>query len=211
MIKLTKRQRKIVDAIGVCDVLCDVGCDHGYIGAAAKIQNLCTYVHFCDISASSLQKAQTLCGKLQLDGCDFKCQDGLQSLQCDAAVIAGMGGLEIISILSSAKTLPQRLVLQPMRNQVDLRAYLCDNYYIQSDCKFRDGKFYDLIVAQKGSDKLSKQQMLFGKTNLERITEEFTEYLTAEKHKYESIVKCSRSQQPSEYLAAINAVLDGIA
>ena len=149
---MTLRLQKIVQAIPTVTTLCDVGCDHGYIGMGAWQQGKAQKVIFMDISAPSLAKAQNNCTNAQMPNCQFICQDGIKDVLCDCAVIAGMGGLETISILQNTKQLPQFLVLQPMRNQVDVRKYLLEhNYYITLDTKFCDVKYYDLIVAKRSS------------------------------------------------------------
>lgn len=71
--------------------------------------------------------------------------------QVDEAMIAGMGGEEIVKILSAAAQKPERLVLQPMKNAPALRKYLVSaGYRIAEDVTFRDGKFYDVVVAERG-------------------------------------------------------------
>ena len=179
---LTKRLSKIVSVVPQCEVLADVGCDHGYVGIEALVRGIAKRVIFVDVSAPSLNKARQNCPDEYFSRAEFVCCDGLGDVVADCAIIAGMGGLETISILQNAKHLPDKLVLQPMRNQRDLRAYLTRNYEVVTDNKIHDYKFYDLIVAQKcdNPSNLTEMELEFGKTNLTSPTQDFLDYLQAE-------------------------------
>ena len=203
---LTERLQKIYDKIPQVKVLADVGCDHGYIGNMALVEKRAKFVHFCDVSRSSLRKAQELAGKLKHTNCDFICQDGLGKLQVDCAVIAGMGGMEIISILQKATNLPQTLVLQPMHNQLELRSYLCQDYHIDLDYMFTSqGKRYDLIVATRGSDTLDDEQLEYGKTNLVEPSQHFIDMLVERRALYAKVIVCSKHPM---LVKKLNMVID---
>ena len=204
---LTERLQKIYDKIPQVNVLADVGCDHGYIGNMALVEKRARFVHFCDVSRPSLRKAQELAGKLKhTTNCDFICQDGLGNLQVDCAVIAGMGGMEIMSILQKAKHLPQTVVLQPMHNQPELRSYLCQNYHIDVDYMFTSqGKRYDLIVATRGTDTLDEVQLEYGKTNLEQPSQEFIDMLVERRALYAKVIVYSKHPM---LVKKLNTVID---
>ncbi|MDD4291771.1 MAG: class I SAM-dependent methyltransferase [Clostridia bacterium] len=139
------RVQKIIDFIPDCRTLADVGCDHGYIGAGALSENKAQFVWFCDISVDSLAKARRL---MNCANCDFVCADGL-TVDVDVAVIAGLGGREIADIVRNAVSLPRWLVLQPMKNQYELRKDIIEHYSIEKDIIFKwRNKFYTLILAE---------------------------------------------------------------
>lgn len=183
----------IIGHVPPCKTLADVGCDHGIVGGRCLMYGLAKYVHFIDISQPSLDKAKGWIPKAFSPNIDFTCQDGLGDFTCDCAVIAGMGGLETISILSKAAHLPQKLVLQPMRNQPDVRRWLVNSGYgIVSDemALFAD-KYYDLIVAElgKGQKQLTDLQFEFGIGNLRGDSGAFFEYLEEKRQTLEEIMK----------------------
>ena len=186
---LTKRLTKLVSVLPHCATLADVGCDHGYVGIEALARGIAQNVIFSDVSAPSLDKARQNCPEEYLPRARFVCCDGLGDVECDVAIIAGMGGLEITSILRDAKHLPNQLVLQPMRNQKDVRVYLTQNYEIVTDEKFHDYKFYDVIVAKRCDKptKLTEMELEFGKTNLISPSQDFVDYLDAELTKIKNI------------------------
>ena len=201
---LTRRLEKILSVVPKCEVLCDVGCDHGYVGIEALARNVAGQVIFCDISQPSLRKARENCPKGLKTRAQFVCRNGIGDICCDCAVIAGMGGLEIISVLQAAERLPNTLVLQPMRNQIDVRKWLQDSYQIVSDEKFLDGKYYDLIVAQKGSgDTLTYDEIKFGKSNLKRPTRDFASFINKEKEKYAKIRQSTQSAEVEQNYADV--------
>lgn len=204
-----KRLKKIIDFIPQCNVLADVGCDHGYVGLEALNRHVAQNVVFVDISAPSLQKARDNCPAQLKPNARFVCQNGLGNIFCDCAVIAGMGGLEIISVLQNAATIPHYLVLQPMRSQSELREYLQQNYAVQRDEKFFDGKFYDLIFAElspRGCT-LTADEIEFGKTNLQSPTRDFCEYLKIQQQKYTQILQQCNDTQTTQKLLTVNRIL----
>ena len=154
--------------------LADVGCDHGKVSIAAILEGKVERVIACDISSKSLQKAIDLAEKCQVKDIEFRAGDGLQVIgdgEVSCAVIAGMGGNEIMNILSRIPLGIKRLVLSPHRNVVELRSFLSKkNIYIDKDYIVKDGrKFYDIIVAQIDSGKdceLDRGQLLLGKNKL---------------------------------------------
>ena len=205
-----KRLNKIVSALPQCNVLADVGCDHGYVGIQALEHGIARKVIFVDISNDCLKKAEENCLPALKDNASFVCQDGLRHITADAAVIAGMGGLEIISILTNAERLPQKLVLQPMRNVPDVRAYVAEQYAITLDEKFKDGKFYDLIVAEYTgkSTALSETELEFGVTNLTAPTKDFVVFLLAEQNKLNGILAEHDIEEVRARLGSVNKALE---
>lgn len=190
-IKLTHRQQQIADNIPQCTSLADVGCDHGYVGVYALHSGTTSRLYMCDISAPSLLKATRLADSYHLDNVSSHCQYGLADINCQCAVIAGMGGQEIMSIIDNATHKPQQLVLQPMRNQYLVRQYLLSHgYEIIRDYIVYDGKYYDIIVAEQGvPTELDTIQLTLGKSNLQCPTVDFRQYLVQEIAKCDSILQ----------------------
>ena len=130
----------------------DVGCDHGYCSEYMLKNGLCEKAILSDISKGSLQKAETLLAPFVRQGKAVSVLgDGFFGVpkDIDEVLIAGMGGSEIISILSDKKYgfMPKRFVFQPMHDSEKLRKYILENGgYIERDYTFEDGKFYDVIV-----------------------------------------------------------------
>ena len=168
---MTERLEKIFSVIPDCQVFADVGCDHGYLAKAVLKSGKCKKVILSDVSAKCLQKAKDLlCEEIQNQTALAVVSDGFDNLpECDCALIAGMGGEEIISILKKAKTLPDLLVLQPMKNSDKVRVATVElGYQVLTDFTFQVGRiFYDLMVLKVGKDSLTPQEIAYGRTNLQ--------------------------------------------
>ena len=140
----------------------DVGCDHGRVALYCARSGMFDAVIASDISDECLDKARkTLSG---LDNVRFICCDGID-YECDEAVIAGMGGVNISEILARADKLPQDLVLCPHRDAEALRRKLVElGYFIDSDLAVEErGRVYFVMRASRGFRKeLSELQYRFG-------------------------------------------------
>ena len=84
-----------------CDVLADVGCDHGQIGLGFLKEGLCKKALMIDISEPSLNKARRLFREEGYeDQAHFLVGDGLLPAgEAQGVVIAGMGGKLIVRLL----------------------------------------------------------------------------------------------------------------
>ena len=202
--RLGKRLTAVVDEVEGKS-LADIGCDHGKVSVECLLTGKVERLIACDVSPKSLQKAVDLAKQLQVDGIEFRVGDGLQVIndgEVDCVVIAGMGGKEIMSILSSIPQGIKRLVLSPHRNTIELRRFLSErNIYIAKDCVVKDGaKFYDVIVAEIDSDEdcaLERRQLLLGKNMRSKDFEEYLRYL---QNKYDMLAqKNADSEQVKLY------------
>lgn len=167
---MNDRLKEIFSLIPECSVFSDIGCDHGYISQMMIESGKCSNVIISDISRKCLKKAEILLAK-QIEKGNVKSfvSDGYKGLpESDCSLIAGMGGEECISILKGAKSLPNTIVFQPMRNVDKLRRYLVNNgFKILRDYTFyADKKFYEILLAKKGKDELTEDEILFGRENL---------------------------------------------
>ncbi len=161
----------------------DVGCDHGYCTEYMLKNGLCERAIFSDVSKGSLAKAEKLLAPYVLEGrAQGVLGDGFFGVPSDTeeVLIAGMGGSEILSILTDAGHgfLPKYFVFQPMHDGEKLRRYLvAQGATLDRDYTFFDGKFYDVIVGRatgEGSE-YSEAAYEFGKENLERMPEAFVQ------------------------------------
>ena len=166
------------------DTFADVGCDHGYCTEYMLKNALCKRAIFSDISKGSLQKAETLLADFVAEGVAVPVLgDGFFGVPntVDEVLIAGMGGSEMIAIISDEKHgfIPKRFVLQPMHDAEKLRRYLVEHGAdIQRDFTFFDGKYYDVIVGEytQGKKKncvYTDAELEFGRDNLRERGEAF--------------------------------------
>ncbi len=165
----------------------DVGCDHGYCSEYVLKNGLCERVIFSDISKGSLAKAETLLAPFAQEGrAKGVLGNGFFGVPSDTeqVLIAGMGGSEIVAILSDARYgfLPKYFVLQPMHDSEKLRRYLVsEGAAIARDYTFFDGKYYDVIVGANAKatgekpSEYTEREYAFGKENLLRMPKAFVD------------------------------------
>ncbi len=171
----------------------DIGCDHGFCTQFMLENGRCERAYISDISRESLKKAERLLEEYIGAGtCVSVCADGMSGLpeMPDLVLIAGMGGEEIIHILSDAD-MPPLFVLQPMRNTDKVRAYLLSRgCRIRKDYTFSDGKYYDLIVGEgTGGDEYSDWEIAYGRDNLKNPTPDFIRKLKKEQDELRKLLE----------------------
>ncbi|MBQ8196911.1 MAG: SAM-dependent methyltransferase [Clostridia bacterium] len=175
------RLKEIYSVIPACNIFADIGCDHGYIAKAMLDGNKCEKVIIADISAPCLKKAEDLLAdKIKSGKAQSFIADGFDGLPAvDCALIAGMGGEEICAILIKAKSLPEKLVLQPMKNPRKVReTALSLGYRFIKDYTFTcNKKYYDVMVLEKGQDSLTEEELDFGRTNLTEKPQGFKAFI----------------------------------
>lgn len=193
-----KRIDTLCSLLTVAETFADVGCDHGYCSEYMLKNGLCRRAILSDVSKGSLAKAERLLATYLRSGVAVSVLgDGFKGVpqDTDEVLIAGMGGSEIVSILSDEQYgfIPKRFVLQPMHDGEKLRRYLVENGgYIQRDFTFEDGKFYDVLVGVRAEKNAEKQpytdaEFEFGKENLASLPTAFvkrTKKLIANVEKY---------------------------
>ena len=210
---MTKRLEELYSVLLPCKKFADVGCDHGYIAKAMIIGGKAEEVVVSDISAPSLKKAERLLSSIE--GARFKAVvcDGLDGVDddCDQVLIAGMGGEEIIAILGKAVFLPERLVLQPMKNVDKLRkSLLLLGYRIERDYIFKDEKFYNVIAAIRGNDSYTEDELFFGRDNLRERGENFLEFALRERDKYAALLATQLPDTARTEIARLKEKYEGV-
>lgn len=179
-----KRIDTLCSLLVPAETFADVGCDHGYCTEYMLKNGLCNNAVFSDVSKGSLAKAQKLLAPFVATGKAIAVLgDGFYGVDktIDEVLIAGMGGSEIVSILSDPKHgfMPKRFVFQPMHDAEKLRRYILENGgYIERDFTFEDGKFYDVLVGGRVDEHhraqaYTNEEYEFGRENLATRNEAF--------------------------------------
>lgn len=214
---------EICACLDACALFADIGCDHGYCTRYMLENSLCDRAIIADVSEKSLSKAETLLRRYIEEGkCRSVCCDGMTQIgeRADQVLIAGMGGEEIIKILKQSE-IPQKFVLQPMKNAPELRKYLLENgCVITYDNIFKDGKFYFIVKGERRDapseeaprkadflSEYSQAELQFGKDSLKNPL--IKEYLAAEIEKYSERFRLA-TVSGREKLAAKIKFLQGV-
>ena len=153
----------------------DIGTDHAYLPIFLYKNNLCQKVIASDVSASALANAKANVEKYKAD-IKLYLSDGLNDIKddYDTIIISGMGTLSIINILKN-RELPNDLIISSNNNLYELRMFMNKiGYKIKDEVIVKDmGKYYDIIVYEKGTEKLSDTILRFGKSG----SKEYYKYL----------------------------------
>jgi len=138
--------------------LIDIGTDHAYLPIVAVKRSRFDQAVAADIRPGPLAVAERNIRRYACaDHVTTTLSNGLNAFDCrpgDVVVIAGLGGLEMIDILSTAPERWPLLVLQPQKSDPQLRKYLSDSGYLISKealCS-DDRRLYAAMVAERVSD-----------------------------------------------------------
>lgn len=190
--KAYKRIKKLAETIISIakedSTVADVGADHGYLAELLNRESKISKIYATDISKKCLQKVIDLKNKFNLEKIETLLGDGLVPLESvDITVIAGIGGLEIIKMLTKQNKLTESknkcniFVLQPAQNVYEFRKWLFDNkIFVIKDFFVEDaGKFYPIIVidvSKKQINEATLYNLFVGRDN-DKKTPEFDKFL----------------------------------
>ena len=154
---LSRRLAAVLGLVDECEILADIGTDHGLLPIEACNLNLCTRAIACDIGRKPLDVARANIAAAGLSHrIETRLGDGLRPLhigEADCVVISGMGGMRIWSILhdelEKVKT-ANRLILGPQHNIPELRKNLhgmgCEIF--AEKLVYEDSHFYTILAAR---------------------------------------------------------------
>lgn len=171
-IKLSKRLLAVASHIEGGAIVADIGSDHAYLP---------TYL----VQKGTIQKAvagEVVIGPYETakksvhrhgvsDRITVRLADGLFAIEendgIDTVTIAGMGGSLIATILDKGKERLQhvnRLIVQPNLHAKAIREWAVANNWklVNEQILKEDGKFYEILVLEKGSTSYDDLELLVG-------------------------------------------------
>ncbi|MBQ3421399.1 MAG: SAM-dependent methyltransferase, partial [Romboutsia sp.] len=155
--KLTDRLLKIASLVTKGKKIADVGTDHGYIPVYLLNKGHVDFAIMADVNKGPLENARSEVRHNNLtDKVDLRLGSGIEVLnenEVDEVIIAGMGGILISELLEAKKSVAHsldKLILQPMQAQDELRKYLLNNGYeiLDEVLVKEDFRIYEIIVAK---------------------------------------------------------------
>lgn len=181
------RINKIVNLIKPNSIIIDVGSDHAKVAIKSLTNKVATFVYNIEINQAPLDNTINNLNKYDLlDKTNNILNDGLKGLKIkdtiNYCIIAGMGGKNIVNILSNKSKQLQidSYILVPNNNTYLLRTYLKDNgYKIQYEEIIKESNhYYELIQTSKhnGLKISSNEDCYFGSYNLKHQNKNFKEY-----------------------------------
>lgn len=172
--KLDDRLNAVLKFIDASDIVADIGADHGYLSKAMLDKGI-KRVQVVENKIGPLNNAER--NLKNYANVSFSLSDGIEAIDddIDTCVICGMGGFNIIDILSANLKQARKfkkIILQPNSHVEKLRLYLSDNHFhiIDEDLIQIDKHFYHIIVLdnQKKNKKISEKEILFGPVLLKK-------------------------------------------
>ena len=187
--RLGIRLGAVLDQVPPSRCVADVGTDHGKLALSLLETGRAQRVIATDVSVPSLDKARRLIlATPHASRAEFRAGDGLQVVnagEVDTVVISGMGGKEIVKIITSGPRFPA-YVLSPQRDMRYVRESLISLGY-RPECERvvkEDGKFYFVMTFAEGPCDLDELELEFGRQNLANPGTEFKEYLALKQREY---------------------------
>lgn len=159
--ELSKRLKAVANMVSLDSVVCDVGCDHGYVPIYLVQEKRCKKIIAMDVNEGPLAQAREHIRAAGLgEYIETRLSDGMTALsekEADTLILAGMGGRLVIRILTEGSeklAAMKELILQPQSEIRAVREYLrMQGYHIcQEDMVFEDGKYYPMMKAIKVTD-----------------------------------------------------------
>ena len=198
--KLTDRLLKIASLVSDGKKIADIGTDHGYIPVCLLKEGKVPFAVLADVNKGPLDNAhKEVIQNNLLDKVDLRLGSGIEILEIgevEEVIIAGMGGILISELLEAKKEVAhnvEKLILQPMQAQEELRYYLLNNgYEILEEVLVReDFRIYEIIVAKyTGKNTIIEDEIYYevGIKLLENKDSLFNDFIEKKIKTYSSIV-----------------------
>ena len=152
--ELSNRLKAVAGLVTKGNVVCDVGCDHGYVSIYLIQQKISPRVLAMDVRKGPLDGAREHIRRSGLeDRIAVRLSDGVEKLQkneADTLLLAGMGGRLMAEILTRGeeKILDMKeCILQPQSEIPAFRRYLREKGYqvTAEDMILEEGKYYPMM------------------------------------------------------------------
>lgn len=199
--KLTDRLLKIASLVTEGKKIADIGTDHGYIPVYLLNKGRVPYAILADVNKGPLENAKKeVRHNNLLDKVDLRLGSGIEVLErgeVDEVIIAGMGGILISQLLEAksevAKSL-DKLILQPMQAQDELRKYLLNNGYdiLDEVLVKEDFRIYEIIIAKYTGENTNIEDEIYlqvGKKLIENKDPLLKEFIDKKIYMYNSILE----------------------
>lgn len=200
--ELSRRLSAVAGMVTKGNVVCDVGCDHGYVSIYLVKQKISPQVIAMDVRKGPLSQADE---HIRMYGlCDYietRLSDGVDALaqdEADTLILAGMGGRLMEGILTRGieKVLKlKELILQPQSEIALFRKFLRENGFkiVDEDMVYEDGKYYPLmrvVPLEQGAEADNAEEIedLYGAILLAKRHPVLKQYLDFQQEKFNGLL-----------------------
>lgn len=165
MFQLSPRLAAVARHVPAGRTFADIGTDHAYLPVYLVQSGRVPRAVAGDVLSGPLNAARATVASAGLaDRIDVRLGSGLTVLspgEAACVAVCGMGGPLIARILAEGPlTGVERLVLQPMGGEVQLRRWLAENGWrlVAEEIVEDGGRLYPVLVAEPGPMRLSRQE-----------------------------------------------------
>lgn len=156
---MSERLLAVASMVTPGSVVCDVGCDHGYVPIYLVKHHVCPRVIAMDVNEGPLKAAMEHVREAGLlPYIEIRLSDGVTALEpgeADCLIIAGMGGRLMERILTEGRgqiATMKEVILQPQSEIAAFRKFLREQGYalLSENMIFEDGKYYPMMKVAPG-------------------------------------------------------------
>lgn len=193
--KITPRLKMVADLVPSCQLVADIGTDHGYLPIYLINKGICERAVAADVNKGPLEAAKKNIALTRVkDKIETVLSDGLKNVEAaDCVTVAGMGGELIASILEHRKEKMTQFVLQPQRAVDYLRRFLAEKgFEIEKEALAREGdKMYCAFFARYTGKKhsITQKEALLGKNELLKDNPLYGEYVAYRKREIDKALE----------------------
>ncbi len=205
--ELSKRLQTVADFV-TQKTVADIGTDHGYVPIYLHKKGVAEKIIACDINKKPLEKARENIQRANAQNVILtRLGNGLEPIrpqEVQSIVIAGMGGMLMISLLENAPHVVQtvnELVLCPHLDVAKVRKYVqkIGFYIAEEKMILEEGKYYTILHMLRGKEAYEKEiEYIFGKILLQRRDTVLKQYLKKEKIRLEKIERALYETQTEQ-------------
>ena len=213
---LNKRLQAVSELIEPCDVLMDVGSDHGFLPMYLLQEGIIKHAIIGDLNSGPLDQAKKNFKNHEHLNTTFVLSNGISGFieAIDCVVIAGMGFETIQTIIEQDfqrfKSISQ-IIIQSNTKIEELRKYLNDNNFrILDESIIKDRKYYYPILKVKYDilhQDLNEKEILFGPILIKKNCDVFINYLLFKKT-IEDKIRIAQKKESSVRIQLINSLLE---
>lgn len=176
--QLSLRLERAASYVPIGSRLADIGSDHAYLPCVLVLDEKIEFAVAGEIIKGPFAIAENQVKRLNLQNkVSVRFGDGLEVIkpesdQLSAITICGMGGALIAAILNRGYldkklTGKERLILQPNKDEAELRIWLIEHHYhiIAEDLVEENNKIYEILIAEKAAEQsipFSDKDLSFG-------------------------------------------------
>lgn len=211
-VELSARMQALVDMVSKGRVVCDIGCDHGFVSIYLVQQNIAPKVYAMDVRTGPLERAKEHVQEYGLETyIETRLSDGLGALktgEADCMICAGMGGPLMMHILSEGREKARamsELILQPQSEIPAFREFLRKEGYkvVEENMIYEDGKYYPMMkvipvtTEEVQTDPSSEEYILmnmYGELLLKQKHSVLKQYLEFLKNNFEELLEHLEAQ-----------------